>query len=505
MQAVLYGKRLKYLFILTCATAIIFPLVNIYYIFPSISKLVIDNIEDEARRIAQHLASNVVTEDNRLKERQDIEDAAGKIKTDFNLDKLKVFSAGGEIVYSTDPADIGEINTKPYFHEIVSRGNVHTTEIQQGTRTLEDKIVEVDVVETYVPIMSGSQFLGAFEIYYDITRQNQTHNQTVFRASLIFFALVFIFYIANVIVLLQADRETAGLQAGTLSKIYSSPIYLLTVILVSIYAVHFILMLAMSALPPLPALTRTLLDSALLILLLSPLLYFFLLRPLLLHISMRRKAESDLKKSHSELEKRVDERTAELSRAYDKTIEGWSRAMDMRDKETEGHLKRATEMTLRIALELEVDGQSLVYMKRGALLHDMGKMGIPDSILHKPGPLTEEEWKIMKSHPEYAYGMLFPIEHLRSAIDIPLYHHEKWDGSGYPCGLKGKAIPLAARIFAVVDVWDALRSDRPYRHAWTEEKVIDHIRSCAGSHFDPEVVEVFLKMDRQKLQDHNIH
>src|SRR6266536_302243 len=144
----------------------------------------------------------------------------------------------------------------------------------------------------------------------------------------------------------------------------------------------------------------------------------------------------------------------------------------------------------------------------GALLHDIGKMGIPDNILLKPGPLTDDEWVIMRKHPVYAYEMLAPIAYLQPALDIPYCHHEKWDGSGYPRGLKGEEIPLAARVFAVVDVWDALRSNRPYRQSWSEEKVCEHIRSLRGTHFDPVVVDVFLRMiasgelsDRQQLQE----
>jgi HD-GYP domain-containing protein (c-di-GMP phosphodiesterase class II) len=152
-------------------------------------------------------------------------------------------------------------------------------------------------------------------------------------------------------------------------------------------------------------------------------------------------------------------------------------------------------MTLRIAREMEVKDEDLVHMRRGALLHDIGKMGIPDNILLKPGPLTEEEWKIMKNHPVYAYEMLSPISYLRFALEIPLCHHEKWDGTGYPKKLKGHEIPIAARIFAVVDVWDALRSDRPYRPAWSKEKVLEHIRSLSGTHFDPEIVKSFLKVE----------
>ncbi|MDP3297903.1 MAG: HD domain-containing phosphohydrolase [Thermodesulfovibrionia bacterium] len=185
----------------------------------------------------------------------------------------------------------------------------------------------------------------------------------------------------------------------------------------------------------------------------------------------------------------------ELTLAYDTTIEGWSRAMDMRDKETEGHTQRVTEMTLRIAQEMGIKEEEFVHIRRGALLHDMGKLGVPDNILLKPGSLTEEEWGIMKRHPQLAYEMLYPIEYLRPALDIPYCHHEKWDGTGYPKGLKGEEIPLTARIFAVVDVMDALHSDRPYRPAWSKETIFEHIRSLAGIHFDSKVVEVFLKME----------
>lgn len=187
---------------------------------------------------------------------------------------------------------------------------------------------------------------------------------------------------------------------------------------------------------------------------------------------------------------------AELVASYDTTLEGWVKALDLRDNETRGHTQRVTEMTLRLARALGVGEEELVHIRRGALLHDIGKIGIPDSILHKAGPLSEQEWAIMRKHPEYAYEWLSPIPYLRPALDIPYCHHEKWDGSGYPRGLKGKQIPLAARIFAVVDVWDALTSNRPYRKRWSEAEALEHIRSAAGTHFDPDVVEVFLRIVR---------
>jgi PAS domain S-box-containing protein len=185
----------------------------------------------------------------------------------------------------------------------------------------------------------------------------------------------------------------------------------------------------------------------------------------------------------------------ELIMAYDTTIEGWSRALDYRDRETKGHSQRVMEITLQIAREMGMGDAELVHVRRGALLHDIGKLGVPDEILFKPGSLSEEEWSIMRRHPVVANELISPIPFLRKALDIPYYHHEKWDGSGYPMGLKGEQIPLTARIFAVVDVWDALNSDRPYRQAWPREEALEHIRSQAGKHFDPRVAEVFLGMD----------
>ena len=183
----------------------------------------------------------------------------------------------------------------------------------------------------------------------------------------------------------------------------------------------------------------------------------------------------------------------ELLQAYDATIEGWTRAIDLRDKETEGHTQRVVELVLRLGRQAGMSEELLVHVRRGALLHDIGKLGIPDAILLKPGPLTEEEWVIMRRHPLYAYEMLSPIEYLRPALDIPYCHHEKWDGTGYPRGLKGEQIPLAARIFAVVDVWDALTSDRPYRPAWSKEEALAYLKEQQGKHFDPQAVKLFLK------------
>lgn len=191
----------------------------------------------------------------------------------------------------------------------------------------------------------------------------------------------------------------------------------------------------------------------------------------------------------------------DLTQAYDTTLEGWSRALDMRDHETEGHTRRVAEITVKIAREMGIPEEELIHIRRGALLHDIGKMGIPDNILLKPGPLDDHEWEIMRSHAKRAYDLLYPIEYLRPALEVPLHHHEKYDGTGYPDGLKGNEIPLPARIFAVVDVWDALTSDRPYRKAWTAKKTLEYIKDQSGKHFDPDVVKVFFDLIQDELID----
>lgn len=187
------------------------------------------------------------------------------------------------------------------------------------------------------------------------------------------------------------------------------------------------------------------------------------------------------------------EKHAELLRACDETIEGWAKALSLKEDETKEHSVRVTELTVELAKEMGIKSEDLVHIRRGALLHDIGKIGIPDAILLKKGPLTEEEWKIMKKHPEYAYEMLSPIEYLKKAIDIPYCHHERCDGKGYPRGLKGDEIPLPARIFAIADAWDALTRDRPYRKALSKSEAINLIKKESGKQFDPQIVKVFLR------------
>lgn len=187
-----------------------------------------------------------------------------------------------------------------------------------------------------------------------------------------------------------------------------------------------------------------------------------------------------------------------LTNAYETTLWGWAKALEFRDKETEGHSHRVVETTLKLAQALKItDDVELTHIRRGAILHDIGKLSIPDEILLKPGKLTDGEWKIMSQHPWIGYKLLAPIEFLKDSLDIVRYHHERWDGSGYLSGLKGEEIPISARIFTIVDVWDAIQSDRPYKKAWKREKAIQHLKSESGKHFDPAIVTAFFDLVKQ--------
>ena len=194
------------------------------------------------------------------------------------------------------------------------------------------------------------------------------------------------------------------------------------------------------------------------------------------------------------LYRKAQQSIADLSRAYDTTLEGWSRLLDMRDHITEEHTLRVVDLTVSLASRMGIPDSELGHIRRGALIHDIGKMGIPDAILQKPGALSDAEQKIMQTHPEKARQILSQIDYLIPAMDIPYCHHEKWDGTGYPRKLKGEEIPLAARIFAIIDVFDALTSDRPYRKAWKKEEALSYIKNKSGEYFYPKAVEAFLEM-----------
>ena len=197
-------------------------------------------------------------------------------------------------------------------------------------------------------------------------------------------------------------------------------------------------------------------------------------------------------------ERKLQEAHDQVEKAYEATLQGWARALELREHETADHCRRVVDLSLNIARELGFSAPELNDLEHGALLHDIGKMGVPDNILLKPGPLSDDEWVIMKQHPEYAYHLLKDVDYLHQALEIPYSHHERWDGSGYPRGLKGEEIPLSARIFSIVDVWDALLSDRPYRPAWNRQAVMKYIEEQSGKMFDPQIVEVFIKLMKDR-------
>jgi len=211
-------------------------------------------------------------------------------------------------------------------------------------------------------------------------------------------------------------------------------------------------------------------------------------------ITKQKDMERELRFLHLDLEKRVQERTNELATAYDSTLEGWANALELIDKETEGHSRRVTELTIQLARVLGIEDEEIVHIRRGALIHDIGKMGISHEILNKTGSLTNEERKEIEKHPIIAYNLLKKIPFLQKTLEIPFYHHERWDGTGYPRKLIAEEIPLSARMFTIIDNWDALLSDRPYRDAWPREKVINYLQEQSGAIFDPTLIRVFLKM-----------
>ena len=221
-------------------------------------------------------------------------------------------------------------------------------------------------------------------------------------------------------------------------------------------------------------------------------------RVVVLHdITKRKTLEDGYRQLSEELEQRVKERTRELAEAYDTTLEGWAKALELRDKETEGHSRRVTELTMKLARAVGVSEDDLIHIYRGAIIHDIGKMAIPDEILRKADTLTQPEWEIVRKHPAIAYELLARIPYLKKALEIPYCHHEKWDGTGYPRGLKGEEIPLSARIFTIADVWDAVQSNRPYNNAWSKEKTIDYMKEQSEKYFDPKIVDVFLELQGQ--------
>ena len=297
----LNNRFIKYFFIISCLFAISFPLINIYLIFPSFRALLVRNTENESVRLANQFSAMFVGENDELKEPESIKNTIKKIKEEFYQRNMKVFSSNGEIIYSTDPKEIGTMNQRRYFHEIVAKGNSYSKTVQKETESLEGRLMQDDVVETYVPIMRGGRFLGAFEIYYDITTRNQMLQKTVFRSALISFGIMFGLFMAMVISLLLADKKDKGAQPGTSHCNYNSPANLLIITMVSIFTAETVIMFIISFSPPISKLTEALIDSSLLVMMVSPSLYFFLFRPLHLNIGGLQEAQNELIHKHNKV------------------------------------------------------------------------------------------------------------------------------------------------------------------------------------------------------------
>jgi signal transduction histidine kinase len=274
--------------------ALTYPLISIYYIFPSFSSLVVKNTEDEGVRLARNLMSTVVSERGELKKPKDFQDEIRRIKDDFRLDKVKVFSDDGKVVYSTDEKDIGEMNTRSYFREIVGRGDTHTKFVRKETQSLEGKLMKADVVETYVPIMKNDTFLGAFEIYYDVTLKNQLLKQRIFRFTVIMLALMILFIVVILLTLFRSDKGLSISYDDEPYKGVQSPFISLLIIMAVIFISEGLVMLFLFYFPLQSFWYEVIFDSTLLVFLVSPTLYFFLFRPLIRSIDMHRKAEKKI-------------------------------------------------------------------------------------------------------------------------------------------------------------------------------------------------------------------
>ena len=292
---------IKYFFIISCLIAISFPMVNIYHIFPKFSTLLSSNAEDESVHIAKNLSLMVIGEEHELEEPDSYVERLETAKEEFRLNKIKLFSSNGEIIYSTDPGNIGDINKNSYFHEIVAKGNTYSKLVQKETESLEGELMGTDMVETYVPIMKDGRFLGAFEIYFDITKQHGLMKRAVFNSSLISFTLMFSFFLITGILLLIEKKKTVGFGTGTYLKTYRSPLYLLLVSMVSIFIAEAIVMMLISFLPPISKPKEAIIDASLLVMIVAPALYFFLFHPLILHINKRHESENKIQTAYEKL------------------------------------------------------------------------------------------------------------------------------------------------------------------------------------------------------------
>jgi HD-GYP domain-containing protein (c-di-GMP phosphodiesterase class II) len=421
------------------AISVLFPTYSTFFMLPLFSEELVADTEDNANRTATYLLSSLsLKPDNFTKASfsphvvRGIEQAV----KDLQLEKIKAFSKSGEIIYSTDVKDIGLINRKPYFHEIVAKGRKYTITVRKNGETAENRIVDRDVAEIYIPIMHDNVFSGAFEIYYDITDRKQKLDDLLSRYSAVLYAMSIILFLSISGLLLQVSNS----------------------------------------------------------------------------MIRRRKAEKELQAAHDGLQDLVSEQVNEIMVTQTTSVEALAVLAEYYDHDTGAHLVRLQKYVVLLASWLQNNSPYSMYITRkpdyigdiklASLLHDIGKIAIPRALLNKPGKLTKEEFEIVKKHTVIAGEVLnkanasFIVSfgkdsYLALARDIALYHHEQWNGGGYPHGLKGETIPLSARIVALADVYDALRSVRPYKKAFTHMYAVDIITKDEKEHFDPYVLEAF--------------
>lgn len=314
---------IKYFFIVSCLIAISFPMVNIYYVFPSFTRLITENAKTESVDIAGHLSSMIIGEEGRLRDYRNLEKHIELSKNQFHLSKVKLFASNGTVIYSTDPNNIGDINKHSYFHDIVAKGNSHSNLSKKETASLEGELMIRDVVETYVPIMRDGRFLGAFEIYLDISKQHGVMQRAVFNASWISFTLMFSFFLITGALLLLEQKRTIGLGTATYLKTYRSPFYLLTVTIISIFLAEAVVMMLISSFPPISKFQEAMIDATLLVMLVAPSLYFFVFHPLLLHIGRRQESENKIQDAYEKVHSantKLEEEIAERTKAEEEII-----------------------------------------------------------------------------------------------------------------------------------------------------------------------------------------
>ncbi len=433
-------RLLRNILLLSVVVLVVAPGYAIVHVIPTFTKELLTNIEAEAQRTTRYLSyrifpgSRVVVDSNTYRHiDREIEKA---VKT-FGLEKVKIFSADGTIVYSTDAKDEGTLNAKPYFTEIVRQGRLYSKIDPKQTPTAEGRIVQRDVAEVYVPVMDGEIFTGAFEVYYDITVRKSALDGLVHRTAVIGLVAALLMLALISVMLVRAARS--GLR--------------------------------------------------------------------------RQEMERALQLSHEELERRVLEQTSEIRATQKASIVALASLAENYDPDTGDHLERIQNYVQVLTEELRKSSPYGSYLSRrsdyiekialASVLHDIGKAVVPRKILMKPSRLDSAEFEQVKQHTEVAAKILHRanqhfIDHFRKdsylaiAREIALHHHEKWSGEGYPLGLKGEDIPLSARIVALADVYDALRSRRPYKEAWSHERTVEEIVASRGGHFDPVVVDAFL-------------